>query len=37
VRLDLVDPETQQASLFPLWPPQVNADSELARAFTAAD
>jgi rare lipoprotein A len=37
VRLDLVDPETQQASLFPLWPPQVKADSELARAFTAAD
>jgi rare lipoprotein A len=38
VRLDLVDPETQQASLFPLWPPpRVNADSELARAFCAAD
>jgi rare lipoprotein A (peptidoglycan hydrolase) len=37
VRLDLIDPDVQQASLFPVWPPRVNAGSELARALTTAD
>jgi rare lipoprotein A len=37
VQVDLIDPNTQQASLFPVWPPRVNAGSELARSFTPAD